>query len=59
LRILSNYIATTYLKILALCVGAFVSIYLVMDFLEKLRVLPMLMRRSSISGSFSSARFPG
>ena len=36
MRILSNYIASTYLKILGLCIGAGVSIYLVIDFLEKI-----------------------
>jgi lipopolysaccharide export system permease protein len=36
LRILSNYIAFTYLKILGLCIGAGISIYLVIDFLEKI-----------------------
>jgi lipopolysaccharide export system permease protein len=35
-RILSNYIASTYLKILGLCISAGVSIYLVIDFLEKI-----------------------
>jgi lipopolysaccharide export system permease protein len=36
LRILSNYIASSYLKILGLCIGAGISIYLVIDFLEKI-----------------------
>ncbi len=36
MRILSNYIAETYLKILGLCIGAGISIYLVIDFLEKI-----------------------
>lgn len=37
MRILGNYIAATYMKILLLCIGAFVSIYLVIDFLERIR----------------------
>lgn len=36
MRILSNYIAAIYLKILGLCIGAGISIYLVIDFLEKI-----------------------
>ncbi len=36
MRILSNYIASLYVKILALCIGAGISIYLVIDFLEKI-----------------------
>ena len=39
MRILSNYIASIYMKILALCIGAFVSIYLVIDFLDRIRRL--------------------
>jgi lipopolysaccharide export system permease protein len=35
-KLLSRYIAVTYLKILGLCIGAFVAIYLVIDFLEKI-----------------------
>ncbi len=37
MRILSRYIAAMYLKIFALCLGAFVAIFLVVDFLEKIR----------------------
>ncbi len=36
MKILSNYIIAAYLKILLLCIGAGVSIYLVIDFLEKI-----------------------
>ena len=35
-RILSNYIGAAYLRILALCIGSGISIYLVIDFLEKI-----------------------
>lgn len=35
MRILTRYVATTYLRILALCLGAFIAIYLVVDFMEK------------------------
>jgi lipopolysaccharide export system permease protein len=35
-NILSRYIISTYLRILGLCLGAFVSIYLVIDFIEKI-----------------------
>lgn len=35
-NILSRYIISTYLRILGLCLGAFLSIYLVIDFLEKI-----------------------
>lgn len=36
MSILSRYIATFYLRIISLCLGSFVSIYLVIDFLEKI-----------------------
>src|SRR5512137_2405080 len=39
MRILSNYIASIYVKILCLCISAFVSIYLVIDFLDRIRRL--------------------
>jgi lipopolysaccharide export system permease protein len=35
-KLLSRYIAATHLKILGLCIGAFVAIYLVIDILEKM-----------------------
>jgi lipopolysaccharide export system permease protein len=35
-KILSRYIASTYLRMLGLCLGAFIAIYLVVDFLEKI-----------------------
>jgi lipopolysaccharide export system permease protein len=35
-KILSRYVAATYLKLLGLCIGAFTAIYLVIDFLEKI-----------------------
>jgi lipopolysaccharide export system permease protein len=59
LRILSNYIATTYLKILALCVGAFVSIYIVMDFLEKLRGFTHAHAEIKYIGLFFLCKIPG
>jgi lipopolysaccharide export system permease protein len=37
LRILFKYISIYYLRIFTLCIGAFVSIYLIIDILEKLR----------------------
>lgn len=36
MSVLSRYIATTYLRLLGLCLGAFTAIYLVVDFLEKI-----------------------
>lgn len=36
MKLLSRYIASAYLKILGLCIGAFVAIYLVIDFLGKI-----------------------
>ena len=36
MKLLSRYIVSTYLKILGLCIGAFVAIYLVIDVLEKM-----------------------
>lgn len=36
MRILTRYVALTYLRVLALCMGAFVAIYLVVDFMEKI-----------------------
>ena len=36
MRILTRYVAKAYLKTLMLCMGAFVSIYLVVDFMEKI-----------------------
>jgi lipopolysaccharide export system permease protein len=37
MRVIRHYISVTYLKLLALSVGSFVTIYLVIDFLEKVR----------------------
>jgi lipopolysaccharide export system permease protein len=37
LRIIGKYISLLYLRIFFLCIGAFVSIYLIIDILEKLR----------------------
>lgn len=36
MSILSRYIAVTWLRLLALCLGSFVSIYLVLDMMEKI-----------------------
>lgn len=36
MKIISRYIVVTYLKVLALCTGSFVAIYLTVDFLEKI-----------------------
>ena len=36
MSIISRYIVSSYLAIIALCAGAFTSIYLVIDFLEKI-----------------------
>ncbi|HEY6838025.1 MAG TPA: LPS export ABC transporter permease LptG [Geobacteraceae bacterium] len=36
MKIISRYIASTYLKVLGLCTGSFVAIYLTVDFLEKI-----------------------
>ena len=36
MKIFSRYIATAYVKMLGLCLGAFIAIYLVVDFLEKI-----------------------
>jgi lipopolysaccharide export system permease protein len=36
MRILTRYVAKAYLRMLALCMGAFVAIYLVVDFMEKI-----------------------
>lgn len=36
MKILNRHIASTYLKILGLCVSSFLTIYLVIDFLEKI-----------------------
>jgi lipopolysaccharide export system permease protein len=59
LRILSNYIAATYLRILALCVGAFVSIYLVIDFLEKIRRFTRANAELSNIGYYFICKIPG
>lgn len=37
MKVISHYISVTYLKLFGLSVGAFVTIYLVIDFLEKFR----------------------
>lgn len=37
MKVIRHYISMTYLKLLALSVGSFVTIYLVIDFLEKVR----------------------
>ena len=36
MRILTRYVAKAYLKMLMLCMGAFIAIYLVVDFMEKI-----------------------
>ena len=36
MSIISRYIVSTYLRLIALCAGSFISIYLVIDFLEKI-----------------------
>lgn len=36
MRILTRYVARVYLRMLSLCLGAFVAIYLVVDFMEKI-----------------------
>jgi lipopolysaccharide export system permease protein len=36
MRILTRYVAKAYLRMLALCTGAFIAIYLVIDFMEKI-----------------------
>lgn len=36
MNILSRYVASLYLKVMGLCLGAFVAIYLIIDFLEKI-----------------------
>ncbi|MCM0084085.1 LPS export ABC transporter permease LptG [Geomonas sp. Red32] len=36
MRILSRYVAKAYLRMLMLCMGAFIAIYLVVDFMEKI-----------------------
>jgi len=36
MRILTRYVAQAYLKMLGLCLGAFIAIYLVVDFMEKI-----------------------
>ena len=36
MRILTRYVAKAYLRMLALCLGAFIAIYLVVDFMEKI-----------------------
>lgn len=36
MRLLPAYISKTFLRLFSLCVGAFVSIYLIIDFLEKI-----------------------
>ena len=36
MSVISRYIVTSYVRIIALCAGSFITIYLVIDFLEKL-----------------------
>ena len=36
MRILTRYVAKAYLRMLSLCLGSFVAIYLVVDFMEKI-----------------------
>ena len=36
MRILTRYVAKAYLRMLLLCMGAFIAIYLVVDFMEKI-----------------------
>jgi len=59
LRILGNYIASTYLKILVLCIGAFVSIYLVIDLLEKIRRFTHAQAEIKYIGLFFLCKIPG
>ena len=35
MRILTRYVARAYFKMLSLCLGSFITIYLVVDFMEK------------------------
>jgi len=58
-RILSNYIASTYLKLLALCIGAFVSIYLVIDFLDRIRRLTRSETEIKYIALFFLYKIPG
>jgi lipopolysaccharide export system permease protein len=59
LRILGNYIASIYLRILALCIGAFVSIYLIIDFLEKIRRFSQVHAKINFIGLFFLCKIPG
>jgi lipopolysaccharide export system permease protein len=58
-RILGRYIASTYLKILGLCIGAFVSVYLIIDFMEKIRAFTHAQAEIRYIGLFFLCKIPG
>lgn len=59
MRILSRYIASTYLKILGLCIGAFVAVYLIIDFMEKIRGLTNFQPEIRYIALFFLCKIPG
>lgn len=59
MRLLSNYIAATYLRVLGLCIGAFVAIYLIIDFLEKIRRLTQAQAEIKYICLFFLCKIPG
>ena len=56
MRILTRYVAKAYLRMFALCMGAFIAIYLVVDFMEKIARFTRSDAHSIISPYFSSPR---
>ena len=59
MRILANYISATYLRIFTLCIGAFVSIYLVLDFLERIKYLSRAHAEIKYIGLYFLCKIPG
>ena len=59
MRILGRYIASTYLKILGLCIGAFVAVYLIIDFMEKIRAFTNAQAEIRYIGLFFLCKIPG
>lgn len=59
MRILGRYIASTYLKILGLCIGAFVAVYLIIDFMEKIRAFTHDQAEIRYIGLFFLCKIPG
>ena len=58
MSVISRYIVSFYVRIIALCAGSFITIYLVIDFLEKTRPVHPRSGRVPVYLSFFSLKIP-